>query len=125
MPRPPPLAPPAPVPSLAFWEVSSAVRTIEIDASTPLIVSCNIVAAPVPWDRARIEFSAVTEYSEGFRLRFSDPYDVRSFAADVRRFAADCRALERLYLDIYSPFHRPIPRRTEPSHQPKPVSFMP
>ena len=97
------------------------MRTIQIDASTPLLISFAIVAAPVPWERSRLEFTATTECSEGFRLCFSDPEDVRAFAALVRRFAADCRQLERVTLDLYSPLQRPG------AHRPgrKPVSFMP
>ena len=101
------------------------MRTIEIDASTPLLISSVVVATTEPWEHSRLEFSAATEYSEGFRFRFSEPYDVRPLAAAVRRFAAQCRDLERINLDIYSPFHRPLPHRTEPSHQPKPIPFMP
>lgn len=80
------------------------MRTIEIDASKPLCVSFTIIASPVPWERSRLEFTAVTECSEGIRLSFADPEDVRTFAALVRRFAAHCRQLERIQHEIYSPF---------------------
>lgn len=95
------------------------MRTVTIDASTPLLLSFAIVAAPVPWEHSRIEFSAVTECSEGFRLCFSEPEDVRAFAVAVRRFAAGCSDLERLHLDLYSPSHRPVSGRTKaPGHRP-------
>ena len=98
------------------------MRTIEIDASKPLLISFTVVAAPVPWERSRLEFTAATECSEGIRLCFSDPEDVRTFAALVRRFAADCRHLERVNLELYSPFQRPAaPYRPGT----KPVSFIP
>ncbi len=47
------------------------MRTIEIDASKPLLISFTVVAAPVPWERSRLEFTAATECSEGIRLCFS------------------------------------------------------
>lgn len=60
-----------PVPTNGPSEVSYAVRTIEIDASKPLLISFTVVAAPVPWERSRLEFTAATECSEGIRLCFS------------------------------------------------------
>ena len=113
-----------PVPTNRPSEVSYAVRTIEIDASKPLLISFTVVAAPVPWERSRLEFTAATPCSEGIRLCFSDPKAVRTFAALVRRFAADCRELDRVHPALYSPFPRPTRRPPQP-HRPKPVSFLP
>lgn len=113
-----------PVPTNRLSEVSYAVRTIEIDASKPLLISFTVVAAPVPWERSRLEFTAATPCSEGIRLCFSDPEDVRTFAALVRRFATDCRELDRVHPTLYSPFQRPTLRRPHPP-RPKPLSFLP
>ncbi len=99
------------------------MRTILIDESTPLHVSFAVVTTPVPWVRSRLEFSALTNYAEGFRLCFSEPDDVRGFAAAVRRFAADCRELERDHLELHPPCDRPAHRHTGPSERPKPLSF--
>ncbi len=50
---------------------------------------------------------------EGVRLCFSNPHDVRTFAAAVRRFAADCRDLEHLRFVSPSPRRFTSPRRAK------------
>jgi hypothetical protein len=89
------------------------MRTIETNASTPLFLSFAVVAAPLPWQRSRLEFAVCTGSSEGVRLCFSNPHDVRMFAAAVRRFAADCRDLEHLRLVSPSPRRFTSPRRAK------------
>ena len=101
------------------------MRTMDIDAATPLLISSVVVAASEPWERSRLEFTAATEYAQGVRLRFCDPHDVRTFAAAVRRFAADCRDLERLNLAPPSHLYPPTPLRPPTRGYPRPLSFMP
>jgi hypothetical protein len=100
------------------------MRTIETNASTPLFLSCAVVAAPLPWQRSRLEFTVCTESSEGVRLCFSNPQDVRMFAAAVRRFAADCRDLEHLHLAPPPPRRLTTSRRAKTRHR-SATRFMP
>jgi len=100
------------------------MRTIETDASTPLFLSFVVVAAPLPWQRSRLEFTVCTESSEGVRLCFSNPHDVRTFAATVRRFAADCRDLEHFHLALPTPHRLTSSRRVKTRHL-KATGFMP
>ena len=120
MPRPPPAAPAPPRPSRPIGppEGSAAVRTIHVGFGSPLRFSTTRVAARFAWQRSRIDFDIAPSCTDGFRLRFSDPYDVHPFAEAVRRLAIDCRALQQHIADDY--VHHALP--TQP-HHPQAIPF--
>jgi hypothetical protein len=77
------------------------VRTIHVGIGSPLRFSTTLVAARFAWQRSRINFDIAPAWSDGFRIRFSDPYDVHPFAEAVRRLAIDRRALQQHIGDDY------------------------
>lgn len=92
MPRAPP--PPRLPARLRRLEVFP-VRTIPVGLTAPLLLASTVVAAPEPWTPPVLEFSLRTAFTDGVRLRFENPDDVRCFAAAVRKFASACQTLDR------------------------------
>lgn len=97
------------------------MRTIPVGFMEPLLIASTVVAAPEPWETPILEFSLCTALTDGVRLRFENPDDVRCFAAAVRKFAAACR-----HLDHCEPPPPPAPTAQRPRpRQPaaSPLSF--